>query len=252
MTVKSDSGRSSRRALLAGTLAGIGAWAVSAVGRASPVRGAGDDGAAVVIGGGYPDARSQTTIANQANNASVLWVASNADLGNGTGVAITGFSAKNIGVDAWGPLHTGVRGRSDSGTGVIGRSETWIGVDGIGGHVGVIGSAGGSATGTGVLGHSAGGVALDGETLTGFALRTNGRLKIEKVSGVAAISAGSTSKTVTPGVDVTAGSFVLLTPKVNLGGRSLWFTNDPTANSFTIKMSSKRSSATRIAWLLLG
>lgn len=58
----------SRRALLAGALGVLGAWATSAVGRASPVRGAGDDGAAVVVGGFYPDAQSQTTLANGANN----------------------------------------------------------------------------------------------------------------------------------------------------------------------------------------
>jgi hypothetical protein len=87
---------------------------------------------------------------------------------------------------------------------------------------------------------------------TGYALRTTGRLKADKVSGVATIVAGSTSKTITPGVNVTSGSFVLLTPKVNLGGRDLWFTTDAANNKFTIRISSKRSSGTKVAWLLLG
>ena len=71
-------------------------------------------------------------------------------------------------------------------------------------------------------------------------------------SGVATITAGSTSKVVTPGVNVTSASFVLLTPKANLGGRSLWFTTNATQDKFTIRLSSSRGTATKVAWLLLG
>jgi hypothetical protein len=45
---------------------------------------------------------------------------------------------------------------------------------------------------------------------------------------------------------------VLLSPKANLGGRDLWFTTNATANTFTIRMSSARTSSTPVAWLLLG
>jgi hypothetical protein len=69
---------------------------------------------------------------------------------------------------------------------------------------------------------------------------------------VATLTAGSTSKTITPGVDITSSSFVLLTPKVNIGSRALWFTTDATNNRFTIHMSSSRPSGTAVAWLLLG
>jgi hypothetical protein len=69
---------------------------------------------------------------------------------------------------------------------------------------------------------------------------------------VATITAGRTTKLVTPGVDVTAESFVLLTPKANIGSRALWFTIDATNNQFTIRMRSARSSGTKVAWLLLG
>jgi hypothetical protein len=53
-------------------------------------------------------------------------------------------------------------------------------------------------------------------------------------------------------INVTSSSFVLLTPKTNIGSRALWFTTDPAGNKFTIHMSSSRSSGTRVAWLLLG
>ena len=86
----------------------------------------------------------------------------------------------------------------------------------------------------------------------GQALLTRGRVKHEKVSGVATIAAGSTSVTLSPNVNVTHGSFVLLTPKANIGSRGLWFTTNPSADSITIHLSSSRSSATKIAWLLLG
>jgi hypothetical protein len=69
---------------------------------------------------------------------------------------------------------------------------------------------------------------------------------------VATINAGSTSKTITPGVDINTGSFVLLTPKANLGGRALWFTTDGPNERFTIHISSPRGSSTKIAWLLCG
>ncbi len=69
---------------------------------------------------------------------------------------------------------------------------------------------------------------------------------------MATIPAGSTGKTVNPGVNVTNGSFVLLTPKVDVGSRALWFTTNPSGDTFRIRMSSARSSGTKVAWLLLG
>ena len=103
-----------------------------------------------------------------------------------------------------------------------------------------------------MYGHASSGVGLYGTTTTGYALRTSGRIRADKVSGVATIEAGNVNITVTPGVDVTASSFVLLTPKANLGGRDLWFTTDATSNRFTIRISSARTSSTPVAWLLVG
>ena len=63
---------------------------------------------------------------------------------------------------------------------------------------------------------------------------------------------GATSVTVTPDVDVTSSSFVLLTAKANIGKRSVWFTTDTTNDRFTIRISSARAKPTLVAWLLLG
>lgn len=56
----------------------------------------------------------------------------------------------------------------------------------------------------------------------------------------------------TPALDVTTTSFVLLTPKGNLGGRSLWYTTDATANTITIRVSSAVTANLAVGWLLLG
>jgi hypothetical protein len=113
---------------------------------------------------------------------------------------------------------------------------------------------GSSDTNAGVFGISSSGPSVEaykGPGSTGFALRITGRA-LFSTSGVATINAGSTSKTITPGLNVTSDSFVLLTPKANIGTRALWFTIDAGANTFTIRMSSSRSAGTQVAWLLLG
>jgi hypothetical protein len=113
------------------------------------------------------------------------------------------------------------------------------------------GVAGLSVAATGIYGSSSSGVGVQAASTTGIALRARGRVRFS-TSGVATIPAGSSSKTVTPGVSVSRGSFVLLTPKVNIGSRGLWFTTNTRADRFTIHMSSpRRSSGTRVAWLLL-
>jgi hypothetical protein len=203
----------SRRALLAGALGGLGAWAASAVGRAGPVRAEGEN---IVVGGEYVTASSRTFLRNVLNNNRVFEASS-----EGAGIAVLGSSTGSV----------GIYGTSDASSGVYG--------------------SGNSAGATGVHGFSFSGTALRGTSSTGFALRTSGRLDLG-TSGVATIAAGSTGKTVNPGVNVTSGTFVLLTPRTNIGGRSLWFTTNASANTFRIRMSSARSSNTKVAWLLLG
>ncbi|HEX6209889.1 MAG TPA: hypothetical protein VF136_03870 [Methylomirabilota bacterium] len=289
----------SRRAVLAGALAAVGATAARAVALPGRVLGAGNDGQNITVAGFFPDARGQTTLANSANNERVLWVASNADLGNGHGVAVTGFSANSVGVEGWsnsgqgvyghsqtvGVLgqgnNVGVAGSSTSGHGISGTSQTGYGVRGFSHEIGVFGESssyvgvkgkandvsavavygestdggavlGYTVTGTAVTALSTSGTAIVASAPAAVAVASSGRLQFGKVSGVASIPAGSKSVTVTPGVNVTSGSFVLLTPKANIGSRALWFTTSASADTFTIRLSSPRSKNTKVAWLLLG
>ncbi|HEX6128817.1 MAG TPA: hypothetical protein VF071_07350 [Candidatus Limnocylindria bacterium] len=300
-----ESKSKSRRALLAGALGGLGAWAASAVGRASPVRA---ENEYIQVGGEYTTATSQTRIRNETNTEDVFRAESSTSgtaLGgtSNSGIAVFGWSTSYYGVFGHSASHVAVHGQTNTGVGVngfsgygkgvYGSSSAGLGVGGFttatnqpavmaeahGNSTGVLGYSGtkptpaakaktgvyGHATqdigsrgvwgrsnaGQGVRGQATSGVGLFGTATNGFALRTAGRTKLS-TSGVATIAAGSTSKTVTPGVDVTSGSFVLLTPKANIGSRALWFTTNASANTFTIRLSSSRSSGTKVAWLLLG
>lgn len=85
----------------------------------------------------------------------------------------------------------------------------------------------------------------------GYAIVGKGRVRLERISGVAVIPAGRTSVRITPGVNLNTGSFVLLTPRSNLNGRDLWYRTDPPNERFTIYLSSSRTVPTRVSWLLL-
>ena len=55
-----------------------------------------------------------------------------------------------------------------------------------------------------------------------------------------------------PGPGRDDASFVLLTPKADIGTRRLWYTTDATANTITIRVSSAVSASLAVGWLLLG
>jgi hypothetical protein len=278
--------RASRRALIAGALGGVAAWAAGAVSRVTPTRAA--DGDAVLVGAARTGA-GITSISNTANNNTVFMATSQAagtalwgESGSGEGVhgesstgnAVAANAGQGRAVHAntngaaavWGQtdgdFEAAVVGWSNAGamTGVMGWTGNTnppsphanTGVFGGGTSSNVRGVHGFSSTGQGIRGETEGGAALFGLAEGGYAVRGSGRVRFDRVSGVASITAGSTSKVVNPGVNVTAASFMLLTPKANLGGRDIWFTTNATTNKFTIRMSSARGSATKIAWLLVG
>jgi hypothetical protein len=222
-SIQPESKGPSRRALLAGALGGLGALAAGAIGRASPARAA--NGGPVVLGQ-LNTATLSTSI--DTTTGSALHGESSAIGAD----AIHGFASATTG-GSW-----GVRGSSASsqGSGVVGQAAAASGLT-----YGVQGTSN-SPSGAGVYGTNNGG---------GLALRAQGRAKFS-TSGVATITAGHATKVITPGVNVTSGSFVLLTPKTNIGSRALWFTTDASGNKFTIHISSSRSTATKVAWLLLG
>jgi hypothetical protein len=284
-SLQPESKAPSRRALLAGALGGLGALAAAAIGRAGPARAANGD--PVILGANHT-ATLPTKIENQGNAETVVWGASNSGIGvrgsSSLNVGVSGSSTSEVGVSGSSGSDIGVYGSSSSSIGVRGdsgssfgvyafsdatnqpASQGWsqgnsTGVRGFSGEAplpsakartGVVGYAAQSSTSTGVWGESTSGVGLYGVATSGYAIRGSGRVKLGKVSGVATITAGHTTKVITPGVNVTSSSFVLLTPKVKLSGRDLWFTTDAANNKFTIRMSSSRSSATAVAWLLLG
>jgi hypothetical protein len=181
--------------------------------------------------------------------------------GSATGVRGDTFSPDGIGVLGFGGSR-GVYGYSPKqyGRGVYGYAYSSV----AGQPIGVYGETG-HATGIGVLGKNGlGGTGMRGETTSGigvqgvasnaagYALRGSGRVRFDKVSGLATLAAGTKSKTITPGTDVTTASFVLLTPMADIGTRRLWFARDTAANTIKIHMSSSRTSSTKIAWLMLG
>jgi hypothetical protein len=134
----------------------------------------------------------------------------------------------------------GVLGVSNAGRGVVGTSDGGLGVRAA------------STTNYGLYATSSSGTAAWLSTTTGYALRTTGRLRLEKASGVAVIATGTSSVVVSPGLDVTGGSFVLLTPKADIGSRRLWYTTDTAANTITIRVSSAVTANLPVGWLLLG
>jgi len=180
-------------------------------------------------------------------------------------IGVYGSSISNMGVQGfnsaatqpatvgWAAGHsTGVLGYSSGGgtlpaakakTGVYGEATQDSGSRGVWGR---------ATSGQGVRGAATGGVGVFGTATSGYAIRGDGRLRFDKVSGVATIAAGATSVVVNPGVNVTSSSFVLLTPRHNIGSRGLWYVPDTTNDRFTIRLSSSRSSSTLVAWLLVG
>ena len=152
---------SSRRALLAGALGGLGAWAATAIGRASPVR-AGIDGD-VVLG----DTNTATTVTKITNTSggNALW----GDVPSGTG--ILGSSANGAGVGAIGGSSTrgALEGRSNgNATGVFGFSGSGNG-PAVRAKTGVYGYAAQDSSALGVTGETTAGHGVHGIATTGYA-----------------------------------------------------------------------------------
>lgn len=262
MSIERQSTSTSRRAVLAGVIGGLGAWAAGAVSRTSTARAT--DGQPVIQGQDNSGSAATVVRSNTATAFQGL-----ADATTGTAYGVRGRTNSSAGHGVVGQsfatfgASNGVFGLTDSttGSGVRGQGPG-VGVTGIGGGQAGIGVWGGSTTnagvygdsesGTGVYACSNSGTGLYAASQDGVAILSRGRVKLQHVSGVTTIAAGSTSKTVTLTVNVTAGSFVLLTPKANIGSRALWFTTDPANNQIKVHMSSSRPSNTRVAWLMLG
>src|SRR5437667_2728668 len=139
----------SRRALLAGALGGVGAWAAAALGRASAVRAANGD--PVLVGGTYT-ATSVTKISTTATNDAAFWGEGDNGVGlhgsSYAGTAILGSSTLGPGVTGTTSSGIAVDGNADTGYGVIGGSGTGVGVQGssLGSRPAILGWSQGNST----------------------------------------------------------------------------------------------------------
>ena len=182
--VQSEPTPRSRRALLAGAIGGIGALAMSAIGRASPVAAA--DGEAVLVGGEYA---SSTPTGITTSGATALYGTSNSGIGvRGESTAVggvEGFSDLGFGVQGTSAHRAGVRGtaHAEGQPGALGWStSSFTGVLGFSGRdvyepdipaakpkTGVFGYAAQDTSSRGMWGESPGGIGVYGRTTSGFA-----------------------------------------------------------------------------------
>jgi hypothetical protein len=201
-----------------------------------------------VFGASYAGSGNRAGVCGYSNSLTGSGV-----LGRGAATGVYGYSGE-YGTQPAAPAKTGVCGYAvqDGGAmGVYGKSTAGRGVQGV--ATTGFGVRAAATTGTGTYSTATTGTAVYAAvTASGYALRTSGRVKVEKASGVATIAAGNTSVLVTPGLDVTTTSFVLLTPRADIGTRRLWYTTDATANTITIRVSSAVTTSLAVGWLLLG
>jgi hypothetical protein len=178
-SLEPESTSSSRRALLAGAVGGLGALAASAIGRASPVRVT--DGDFINVGDEL-SATSVTKLTNNSNNAIVL------EGESGIGIGVQGSSVSSIGVVGISNAHVGVSGTSSSAVsaGIRGWSNgNGTGVQGSSGPVqlpaakaktGIYGYANQDSTSRGVWGESPKGRAIQGTSSSGYAGYFSGKV----------------------------------------------------------------------------
>jgi hypothetical protein len=260
MAIDGSSIRSRRTVLTAALGAGL-ATIASAVGR--PLRANAADGDAMVIGE-VNNANSTTTLLAPENGLSV--VAGDHEQFSGTAIHADGG---DLGISAFGGLRAGVEAVSFEGPGVIARSHGANGVIGVLGSfddvparpAGVLGVGGqydpgvaGVGTAVGVRGEATSGTGVLGTATTGWALRAFGKVKLEKSAGLATIASGTNSVTVTPGIDLTATSAVLVTLQGNAGGTTTVrrVSTNTTTNQFTIFLTANSRYTVKVAWLVLG
>jgi len=218
-TIQPESKPTSRRAVLAGVLAGVGGWAASTLVRASPVR-AGVDGDLVL--GTVNFAPTTTSIGSSSGSATFSSGAGGSGTGisgdSSTGIGVRGNSNSGIGVRGTSTSSDGVQGQSDSHSGVAGITDapnwpaigSWArgnstGVLGYSGvalplaappRTGVYGYAAQDATSVGVRGESPNGFGLYGKTTgTGFAGYFNGKTFMSQFVEIAEIATPAAPRT---------------------------------------------------------
>jgi hypothetical protein len=286
MLIDTSSPRS-RRAILAGGLGGLVALTVNALGRPRSV--AALDGEPMLVGGEYSS--SSVTSVTNATGDGLVGGSSGAGIavtGQGSqGIGVHGFSASNIGVQGVTdssslPAVAGRAGLGD-GTGVMGTSGD-IPLPGAKAKTGVYGHATQDSASRGVWGYSPAGLGVYGESTTGravqavatsgiavrasvttgtgcyvtstsgYALRTDGKVRLDKSAGLATVAGGTSAIAVTPGIDLTTTSAVIATLNGNAGGSTAVkrVAIDTSTNAFTIYLTANATASVRVAWLVVG
>jgi len=160
LTTNPDTQSRSRRALLAGALGGLGAWALTAIGRASPVEAAAGD---AIRMGGLNSAGGTSTSLRTTTNSSAFLVE---QLGHGP--ALRAEATIGSGVEGKAVDGVGVIGRSRNEAGVTGESFRSTGVLGISHRLGTSAVVGQSDRGKGVEGRTKSGWAVSGSSPDGI------------------------------------------------------------------------------------
>ena len=144
------------------------------------------------------------------------------------GTGVSGYAALDAGSQ-------GVHGQSTSGRGVSGRATSGAGVRGE------------ASTGTAVY-------AASDDPMKGYALRAQGRVKLDQCAGLATIAAGTRSVIVTPRIAIVTGSAVVATLQTSAGGTTTVHrcSVNATANTFTIHLTADSTVDVRVAWHVFG
>ena len=173
----------SRRALLAGALGGLAAWAASAASRVNPTEAAAGDpirmGHTNLAGGTSTELRTQTS--KPAFRATQLGGGHALRGDAASGRAVMGVAGPN-GTGVWGysPDNYGVRGLTETGWAVDGYATGQSGIGVIGYSIRHIGVAGSSRNGKGIYAHSDFGIALYAQASQHYAGFIDGRLRVAK------------------------------------------------------------------------
>jgi hypothetical protein len=148
--------------------------------------------------------------------------------------------------EAQSPLGYGVHGHntatSGDGYGVYGLSASPAGI-------GVFGRSDG---GRGVVGRTRDGVGVNAVADDGIALRTSGRLQLNRAAGRVDLPAGSNAVSVTPDIALSDSSMVIATINGDPGNGVTVYRVSIDGDSFTIHLTGNAASAASIAWLVLG
>jgi len=234
----------SRRSLLTGGVATVGALFLLVFGRV-PAASAGSDGDVVL--GEVNAETSATEIRNDAQAGTAFVAAASGGFATALRSVVSGPASHAIDAEC-----TDTDGLAVNAAG--GNGSSGMGIKGTAGGVGVYGL---SDLGTAVLGVTGEGIGVFASAkTTGTALHVHGKTLLQGTtaftrSGVATVPEGAQETTVRIS-DLTNASFVLATLQdvvdhVVVEAVSL----NPSANEFTIRLSGPVSGPARVAWLVL-